>query len=116
MEFSVKIYSPRWGHDDNYTITLENNQLKITAAGARNCICKYDAPTDTFTWDSNYESLIRIFRNDLIEAPECIYEKIEDIWKAFIQERHTADTFQENFKKLAEWISIISKNKPNFGL
>jgi len=114
MNFDVEIYSPRWGHDDFYTITVDGNQLNIEAPVGRNCSCVYDQATDSFVWDSNYDSLIRIFRNDSIEAPESIYDDIEMIWRRLIQGRDSQDKFKENFENLADWISEITRSKPDF--
>lgn len=117
MIFEINIFSPRWGHDDTYIISVDANQLRITATGSRNAVCIYtynNVSGNTFTWDSNYESLIRIFRNDSIVAPENILETIEYNWSSLINKRITEQEFQDNFNLLATWISNISKTKPNF--
>jgi len=109
MEIDLRIYSPRWGHDDTYRITLEQDRLSIDMQ-ARHCEANYRENLDP-EWSG--EPLFHIFRNDSIYAPEVFQRCLEWAWLEWRNGNISDDDIVGEMEQLAEWLNTTTRAKPN---
>jgi len=109
MIVKLRIFSPRWGHDDTYTVQLEHEFLEI----------KMQAKTARATWKEmadpewSGENLTSIMRNDSIYPPAITQDLFEHAWKSWRNGDISEKDVNEELQKLAEWINTITKEKPH---
>lgn len=108
MEVELHIFTPRWGRDDVYTITLERDRLNIKMH-ARQSEASYRENLDP-EWSG--ESLDDIFRNDSIYAPAIFQELIEWAWLKWRGGEINDSQVEEELQELANWLNTITKAKP----
>ncbi len=114
--FRVNIYSPRWGHDDGYEFSLDENQMEITGGGGgKSAVCKWVEDRDPI-WEGYYDStgnpLVNILENDLIYPPSIIISAIESAWKAWRDGELDNEEVESEINALVEWLNNTSTNKP----
>lgn len=104
----LEIFTPRWGHEDTYEVTLEQDALKI----------RQGIKTARLVWQENLdpkwegESLTSIFGNDSIYPPVAFDGCLEYAWKAWRNGDLTGEAVAQELKALAEWLNLITKSKP----
>ncbi len=105
---NIRLFSPRWGHEDTYTITLASEFMEITMQ-TRHCKCVWQENTDPL-WSG--EPLIRILQNDSIHPPAIIQNLFEHLWEEW--RIGNIDSFQAEVEliELADWLNEITKAKP----
>ena len=107
-QFQADIFSPRWGHTDQYTFSFERDRLTI-AHGQRTATCPWRDGLDP-EWGG--EALERILVNDSIYPPAVFTTLIEHLWKAWrngdIQEGHIDAELQE----VVTWLNTVTREKP----
>lgn len=108
MEVNLNIYSPRWGHDDVYKITLEKNKLSIDMV-PRHAEANYRENLDP-EWSG--ESLDAIFRNDMIYAPAVFQNCLEWAWLQWRNGEISDEAASQELQRLAEWLNTITRTKP----
>ena len=108
------VYSPRWGHDDTYTITLTRNKLSV-ALDAPGAVCVLDEDGQA-EWQG-YRSgsshpLLAVFANDSIYAPAVVPEALE--WALGKWSQHEADRSEIStaIEELFSWVSFTARRKP----
>lgn len=104
----LNIFSPRWGHEDLYTVELSQDCMKISmqAKKAKATWCEESDPK----WTG--ESLEKIMNNDNIYPPAITKDLFERAWKAWRNGDLNAQDVAEELRHLANWINIITKSKP----
>lgn len=110
----AKVYSPRWGHDDTYTITLTRNKLSIylDTRGAE-CVLDQDGQAEWQGYRSaSSHPLLAILANDSIYAPAVVPEALE--WALGKWCRHEADRVEISaaIEELFSWVSFTARQKP----
>ncbi|WP_111636951.1 hypothetical protein [Marinomonas shanghaiensis] len=106
--FQIEIFSPRWGHNDTYTIKMTNNQMTITA-GARSSTA-INRPNLDPQWTG--EELSRILSNDSITAPDNLKDVLEHAWEEWRNGNIKDPDLQNELEILAAWINAITQHKP----
>lgn len=109
IKIELRIYSPRWGHYDTYSLRLSRDVLVITC-GARSVRATYREHLDP-EWTG--EPLVDILRNDSIYPPEIFQRLIEYAWLAWRGGELTDESVQEELQALADWLNEITKSKPS---
>ena len=111
----VSVYSPRWGHDDGYTISCSENEMSISNFG-KEAICENIPPKDPI-WkgynDTTGNPLENILTNDGIYPPINFVDALETAWQSWINGELTDEQVKEEVSQLFDWLNSISKNKPN---
>ena len=110
ITLEVPVFSPRWGHDDIYTITLSRESMKITHH-PRGAICRWVENQDP-EWQSTDGSLFGIFRNDSVTAPENFLDALEILWLNWRNGEINNEQVNDELKALFEWLNITTKSKP----
>ena len=100
-KFTFKVYSRRWGHKDNYTLTR-------TEMG----------------WDTDFMSsggkgdksanpgLFNALNHDSVNYPEALPGYLEWLWEQAKEQGLSQEEVQNALNDLAEWISICESNSP----
>ncbi|MDW4511791.1 hypothetical protein R7236_25710 [Priestia megaterium] len=101
-EFSMEIYTNRWGHYDTYHLTRNEkgwhvSHLSHSEQGGRDAepILGY------------------ILRHDSVSYPRDLSYLMEDIWYRAQDEGLTYDQVQTMLQEVADWVSLTEKNYPN---
>lgn len=112
MSFLVKlnIFSPRWGHEDVYSIKIDKDFMEIAAANAKKARVIYVKDSDP-KWSG--ESIERIMRNDHIYLPAITQDFFERAWIAWRNDEISQKDVEAELKALAEWINSVTRAKPN---
>lgn len=111
-DFNLSIFSPRWGHEENYIITLKNDLMTISINGRR-AICTYREGLDPmWSYEFGKNSLIAIMNNDSIYPPEILPNMFEYVWESW-RKGEIDDSFaKEEFEVAVNWLNEITKSKP----
>ena len=113
--FRVRIYSPRWGHDDSYEFSIDENKMEITSGVTRGAICKWREKKDPI-WveenDSIGNPLINILNNDHVYPPSVFVSALEAAWIAWRDGELDCKEIESEINILVEWINETSQNKP----
>ncbi|MDQ3193870.1 MAG: hypothetical protein M3P82_02595 [Bacteroidota bacterium] len=105
---NLEIFSPRWGHNDTYTIELSREEMKITM-GARSTTCKFVENRDP-KWEE--KKLFTILSNDGITPPQKLEDLFEFVWMAWRNGELSDEDVNKELQRVAEWINVITKAKP----
>lgn len=106
------VYSPRWGHTDDYHIIFTREKISISN-GNFSAECNKDE-FGYYHWTGYEEknSLMKIFSNDMIYAPAMTPHAIERAWDAWL-EGTPDEVVSQGLKELFEWVDLVSRNKPS---
>lgn len=107
----LQIYSPRWGHDDTYEVTLTRDALVI-ALGPRSATCTW---RDNLDPEWGEESLEDILRNDSIYPPSIFPRLLEHAWRSWRDGDLDDAAVDTALKALADWLNGITRTKPDSG-
>lgn len=102
------IYSPRWGHDDEYEFELTQDAL-IISNGPRKLCCNWVEGKDP-EWTG--ESLENHFKNDSIQVPVMLPNLLEHLWRSWRNGDLTDNQAQQELEQLTRWIDAMTSLKP----
>ncbi len=114
--FEVKLFSPRWGHEDVYQVQLNRNQMSVSVGGVGvKAVCSWVENLDP-EWlgysDSIGNPLENILRNDSISPPSVFVSALEYAWEAWRDETLDDSQVKAEVQALCDWLNIVSRNKP----
>lgn len=109
MNVELRIFSPRWGHEDTYMVQLEQDFMEI-AMQTRIARADWSENTDP-QWSG--ESLERIMRNDSIYPPSVMQSLFEHAWRSWRNGEIPSEDVDTELQSLAEWLNTITRSKPN---
>lgn len=114
--FTVKVYSPRWGHDDTYHFILNDDELQISGI-QKYATCKVNVDDDDVSWngynDITGNPLVKVLENDSIYPPSVFVSAIEEVWCAWRDGRLNNAQVREEITLLFDWLNMASHNKPS---
>jgi hypothetical protein len=104
-DFTFKVFSSRWGHDDTYQVKRTKDGWIIThiAIGGK---CD----------KGGRQSLFANFRQDSIHYPEGFDGWMEWLWDQAASKGLTQQQVQAALQQLADWVSNTEKNRPTGGV
>lgn len=100
-EFSFRVYSRRWGHDDTYTV-------KRTPDGWSISHIAISGPCDRGGRPFLFENL----RQDWIQYPEGLDDWMARLWDQALERGLSVAEVQEGLQQLADWVSCTERNAP----
>ncbi len=109
ITIDLEIYSPRWGHNDTYTVELDNNYMEITMQ-ARKARATQQQGKDP-VWSG--ESLEGIMNNDNIYPPAITQDLFERAWEAWRNGELNSQEVESELKEIASWINEVTSSKPD---
>jgi hypothetical protein len=104
----LEIFSPRWGHEDTYTVNLTQDFMEISM-GVRKCKATYDDCTDPI-WTG--ELIDKIMGNDSIYPPVITQDLFEYAWKSWRNGDLNDQEVTKELTMVAVWINTVTKAKP----
>jgi hypothetical protein len=112
--FDVRLYSPRWGHEDKYEIKLDRDQMRIEGVH-ESAVCSWVEGGDP-KWSGYGEGdgnpLEKILENDKIYPPTVFVWALEYAWRAWRDGRLDDQQIQEEVQQLCEWVNQVSRTRP----
>lgn len=114
LKTTLKIYSPRWGHDDPYYIEMTRDYLKIhLLASPSELILRYRDNLDP-EWEGFWgrNSLQKIMNNDMIYPPEIIPDLFQRVWLAWKDGELNDEEVIFELEQIAKWINHVTEGKP----
>ena len=114
--FEVRLYSPRWGHEDTYEINLDREQMRVKGKGVgKNAVCSLVEGRDP-EWsgynDSIGNPLEKILKNDSIFPPTVFVRALEYAWDAWRDGTLDDHEILKEVQELCEWVNEVSRSKP----
>jgi len=102
-EFSLTVYSRRWGHDDTYALTRTETgwEVEFTHSG----------PCDKAGRPYLYSN----FANDMVHYPADLEGYLEWLWMRASEQGLSHETVQKCLDELAEWVKATSRAAPSGG-
>lgn len=104
-EFTFRVYSKRWGHEDTYAVKRTEDGWEINHIAI-------DGPCDK----GGRPFLIGNLRHDSISFPDGLDGWIEWLWSQAETKGLTAEQVQTALQELADWVSQTEKGAPSGGL
>ncbi len=105
----LRIFSPRWGHEDEYELKLTRDSMVITRH-PRSSVCTWRENLDP-EWSG--ESLRDILGNDSIYPPAILEDLIEHAWLSWRNGELDSTAVNDELQAVARWLNEITKAKPN---
>lgn len=109
------IYSPRWGHSDQYHVDFTPQGIKIQA-NTFHANCTFPAGSDP-VWsgynDKTGNPLMNIFRNDSIYVSDVIIMALESAWEKWNDNTTNLTELQDGLDELFSWVSDTAQAKPS---
>jgi hypothetical protein len=105
----LEIFSPRWGHNDTYSIELDRDFLEISM----------QARTARATWRENLDpewngdTIQEIMENDSIYPPAVTQDLFEYAWKEWRNGELSDQQVDSELQVLANWLNAITRAKPD---
>ena len=113
--FEMRLYSPRWGHEDAYHMQLERHQLSVRVLGNR-AVCSWVEGFDP-EWlghsGGSRNPLEKILENDSIHPPSVFVRALEYAWIAWRDETLDDSQVKAELQALCDWLNTVSRNKPS---
>ena len=104
-EFTFRVYSQRWKHDDQY-------RLKRTKDGWEVGHKMIGGPCNK----GGQPFLFENFRQDSINFPNDFEGWLERLWNQASSQGLTFDQVQAALQRLADWVTITEENAPSGGI
>jgi hypothetical protein len=101
-DFEIRIFSPRWGHEDVYNLKRTNSGWELGGTTKRGS-CDF----------SGHPFLYQTMRNDLVEYPASLPSYLKYLWYSAKEKGLTKEEVQEALDLLAGWVRSVSRTKPN---
>lgn len=105
VDFTFRVFSNRWGHDDAY-------RVKRTEDGWIISHIAIGGPCDKAGRPFLFENL----RHDSIHFPDGLDGWMEWLWSQAASRGLTQNEVQTALQELADWVSITEKNAPSGGI
>ncbi len=105
----LRIFSPRWGHEDTYELALARDSLVISrSASSAKCTWRENLDPE---WSG--ESLRHILENDSIYPPSILQDLIEHAWVSWRNGELDGSAVNEALQAVANWLNETTKAKPD---
>jgi hypothetical protein len=109
MECELRIFTPRWGHEDVYTVSLDRGSM-IISRDRRVATCGWRDNLDP-VWAG--EDLEAILRNDSIYPPSILPRLLEHVWTSWRSSEIDDAAAEQELQALADWLNTITRAKPD---
>jgi hypothetical protein len=107
-EFTAQIFSPRWGHEDTYTVELSRKEM-IIRRGPQTVRCVHRDGHDP-EWQG--ESLEDILENDSIHPPAVLPRALEYFWRSWRNGEIDDAAAATELAAFVEWLNVMTRAKP----
>jgi len=104
----LDIYSPRWGHNDRYTVILDDDFMEISSH-QKKTIVTYRQDEDP-VWTG--QPLEKTMMNDHIYPPAITQDLFERAWEAWRNDELNNQQVENELKAISTWINEVTNSKP----
>lgn len=110
MSFTVElgIFSPRWGHEDIYSVELSREFMRISLQARTASAIWRDGHDPEWSGDS----ILDIMSNDSIYAPAVIQDLFEYVWKEWRGGKLSDSEANGALQEVAGWLNAVTHAKP----
>ena len=105
----LRIYSPRWGTEDSYELSLSDEAIVISH-GPRTAKCTWRENLDP-EWSGH--SLREMMENESVYPPAILPWLIEHAWASWRDSQLDESQLQHELDVLATWLNDFSRAKPS---
>lgn len=113
-EFDVLLFSPRWGHEDNYKFIADEDELIIKCP--HDVKCEWVENRDP-VWSGygtvGMHPLEAVLHNDHIYPPTVFADAIEGFWVDWRNGEIDDKQFVEETKRMFKWVDSVTHSKPS---
>lgn len=115
LTIEIKVYSPRWGHEDTHTLIMNGQKLHFSGNGP-GAICSRDEDGN-HSWsgygdNSGENSLVAVLENDEIFPPSVLVDAIEWLWEDWAEYEIKDADARDELKALFDWVNTCSRSRP----
>lgn len=114
LHTSFSVFSPRWGHSDDYSLIFTFDEISITNTNTFNAKCTEDE-FGYYHWTGYNENignaLMEIFSNDNVYPPSVIPFAVQYAWKSWKEGTPDVEILQA-IDDLFEWVDTVARAKP----
>lgn len=112
MQYTIDIFSPRWGHTDPYEVVMEQDTLTFQQVrGNWPAAVLTDVPDRDPVWN-DVNNIWRMLANDHIYPTEKLPDMLEYVWRAWRNGDLQGDDVQAELDELAEFVNATTRAKP----
>ena len=111
ISVEIPVYSPRWGHNNTYRISLSREKMQIEFP-PRVITCSWVENQDP-VWETLDDSLFEIFENDSIHAPHGFFSALEYAWTNWRNSELDDSEAEKALSVLFDWLNAVTEGKPN---
>lgn len=104
-EFTFRVYTRRWGHDDTYRLTRTETGWKVDHKMIGGPCDKGGRPT-----------LYMNFQQDSVQYPSDLGGRLEWLWRRAAKDGLSHEEVQTALQQLADWVSSVERTAPSTGL
>ncbi len=112
--FAVQIYSPSWGQEDRYEITMDREKMTVSLLGIT-ATCSWVESRDP-EWSgldaTTGNPLEQILQNDQIYPPTIFVRALEYAWMAWRDGSLDNQAVFQEVQELCQWVNNVSRSKP----
>lgn len=115
--FYVSVFSPRWGHDDDYSFGLRDEEMSVVNrnAPAKKATCTQDE-NGCCEWTGHRNTsgnpLVNILADDSIFPPSVFVYAVEAAWRAWADGRLDDKQVRKEVQLLFDWVSWVTQKAP----
>jgi hypothetical protein len=115
FNFTVRLYSPRWEHDDAYKLTFKKKQISILNVDRTfTCSLSDNGESEWLDTDSiNRKRFESSLANDSIYPPTIFFDALQDAWMAWRDGRLDDQSVSDEVQVLCDWVNMVSCSKPS---
>ncbi|WP_345687607.1 hypothetical protein [Novipirellula caenicola] len=111
---SFQIFSPRWGHEDAYSVRLTKSSFEVSL-NTKHAKCEFD-PCGEVVWTGHAEGvenpMLNIMSDDFIYPPTVVPEAIEWLLREYRDGKISDDDAKVALSDLFSWIDETARAKP----
>ena len=105
-ELEINLFSPRWGHEDTYNITIDKNKIEINMSQR---IAKYEYIENKFK-NISKESIESIMQNDNIPIPDNFIYLFFELISSIIYNEISEENSKKELLELEKWVNCMTKS------
>lgn len=101
QEFEFVVYTPRWGHDDTYSLTRTEDGWHFNFGGRKGPCDKRGRPY-----------LYECFQNDSINYPSGFEWRLMWLWDQAKEKGLSREDVQARLEELSQWLRDVEESRP----
>lgn len=113
LKYSIKVFSPRWGHDDTWDFYLDGEGWKVQfGTGTHGCRLHCEDSVNDADEIKEDKQFFHWARNDMINVPEVLPRFLRYLCAEYKEGEINEEQIQEELDALAEWINAVTRFRP----